>query len=401
MADNDPGANQMIEKMMEFLSQQNITLDKSEKLLRSMAEHTGAVAEEAAKATGKIKDLFKYTDDTVDRYKELVKYAKKRSELGKEDIRDAKKARAELKALVDMHEAALASVKSENKETKQMRSNLETLKKTMQGIRMEGNLLDTEMEKVGEAFEVCARNAKEIAKAMGNLSQRGAALKGMTGILSSIGIGRGLNQRIEKRFDQITDVTDKINEARSMRKKAAFKSMSTRRENIMGSMGPMQTDEDYNVFAKRMGFKGDKAKAFIGGEKAIAGGGAGGAEYMAAMSEGGGGLAKMAGVLEGGMTELLAVAPEIIIPLEILAEVIKALISVFDTYVKQNQAMEKQLGPGGLFTQPGQGAGEAFQRARWALMPSMGPNCFVASWTNVRTQLSSRGWDGECRLWNW
>ena len=64
MADNDPGANQMIEKMMEFLSQQNITLDKSEKLLRSMAEHTGAVAEEAAKATGKIKDLFKYTDDT-------------------------------------------------------------------------------------------------------------------------------------------------------------------------------------------------------------------------------------------------------------------------------------------------------------------------------------------------
>src|ERR1700675_1713414 len=133
MADNDPGANQMIEKMMEFLSQQNITLDKSEKLLRAMAEHTGAVAEEAAKATGKIKDLFKYTDDTVDRYKELVKYAKKRSELGQGEIKDAKKAHIELAALVKLHEDALKNAKSENKETKQMRSNLEVLRKTMTG----------------------------------------------------------------------------------------------------------------------------------------------------------------------------------------------------------------------------------------------------------------------------
>src|SRR5208337_5546811 len=73
--------------------------------------------------------------------------------------------------------------------------------------------------------------------------------------------------------------------------------------------------------------------------------------------------------IEGAVLDLTAIAPEIMVPLEILTAAIEGLADLFSTYVDQNKDMEKNLGKGGLFTQPGVGPGDAFRAMRDALNP--------------------------------
>lgn len=371
----DPAVANVFERMATALDVANQKAENSAQMLRAMAEHAGAVAEEAEKASASLKSMFKHTEDEVEQYKEVLSYIKKRTALSKEEWRDTSKARKELDAIAKLYEEALKTAKANTKETKAMTTNLTTVKRLMQDLPNTAHLTEEQLAKVAETMELISRNAKDVAAAMTTLSQRGAALKGMTGVLSSLGIGKGTNARMERRLEQIEEVKEKIAEARQLRATATMKSMTTRRANIlagMGGPGALTTAEDYSVFAKRMGFKGGAAEAFIGGERAMASGGEAGAAWTGAMEGGTGTLGKIAGVFEGGIESLVTIAPEIIIPLELLIEVIKALIDVFDGYVKQNQEMESKLAQGGLFTQPGMGAGEAFARARLALMPPVG-----------------------------
>ena len=63
-----------------------------------MAEFSGAITENADEATKKMREFFRVSDDIEENYKKIVDYAKKRSNLEKGDLDDAKKARHELEA---------------------------------------------------------------------------------------------------------------------------------------------------------------------------------------------------------------------------------------------------------------------------------------------------------------
>jgi hypothetical protein len=125
------------------------------------------------------------------------------------------------------------------------------------------------------------------------------------------------------------------------------------------------------ALAQKLKFKPgtDKYEAFMGGEQAIAAGGEGGAGWASAMaSGGGGGMEMLSSALEGIETGLMEFAPEVMI----LIEAIQLLAELFGSYAKQNKEMEKSLGKGGMFTQPGVGAGSAFMNTRNALLPGGG-----------------------------
>src|SRR5271168_4389609 len=87
----DPAVASVFERMASALSMANDKAASSEKLLQAMAEHAGAVATEAEKASIKLKDMFKLSDNIEENYKKIMEYGKKRSQLDKEDLRDAVK----------------------------------------------------------------------------------------------------------------------------------------------------------------------------------------------------------------------------------------------------------------------------------------------------------------------
>jgi hypothetical protein len=396
----DPGIANVFERMAQALDMANERAASSEKTLEAMAKHAGAVAEEAGRASMKLKDMFKLSDSIEDNYKRIVEYGKKRSAQSIKEFSEAKKARHELEQIADLYESALKSAKDNTKESRAMSSNLGQIRKLMKELPKDGALLENQLQGVADVFDKASRNAKDLVKSMSNLSRTGAAMKGGLGIMSAMGIGRGLNAKVERRFEQVEAVKNAIKESKELRFAATTKHMLEKRakgiEEIRGmkAKGGLWADPDSgdvmdlmdeaggltkggrDVLARKMGFKPGSKKYmdFIAGEEAggAAAGGQVGAAYSAAMGEGGGAIAGAMEGLENGLTELAALAPEIIIPLEALAGVIELLVKVFDAYVKQNQEIEKNIGKGGLFTQPGVGAGEAFARARYALTPNVG-----------------------------
>ena len=275
-----------------------------------------------------------------------------------------------------------------------MRRNLEMIEKVMKTMKSEGKLVGAEWQKVADVFEAASRNAKNLATQMGQLGKTGTAVKGMMGVLGAAGIGKGFNAKVERRLEMMEEVKSKREESKKMRKEATYKHMTEKREKAVEATkakskqwgygdlvdretGQVTTEAGHDYLAKKMGFKrGSKQYTdFIAGEKAGgAAGGAGaagteaGAGWMGAMTEGGGAIEMLTGAIEAGVEGLALLAPEIVIAVG----VIKLLVEAFDGYVKQNKEMESKLGKGGLFTQQGVGAGDAFVRARQALNPNFG-----------------------------
>lgn len=393
----DPNIANVFDRMATAMDIANEKAANSEKLLQAMAEHAGAVAENAEEATKKMRDFFRVSDNIEDNYKRIVDYAKKRGQLSKKDLDDAKKARKELSALADMYKAALATAKKNTKETDAMRHNLKMIETTMKGLKTEGKLVGAEWQKVADVFDQASRNAKNLAVAAAQLGKTGAALKGMSGILGSMGIGKGFSSKIERRLEQIEEVKSKVKESKELRQAATKKHMVEKRAKAVDEIkaksktfgfgdtvdpetGEVTTDAGRDMLARKMGFKRGSKKYtdFISGEAAggaeggAAAAGEAGAGWMATMTEGGGAIEMLATVIEEGVAGLTALAPEIMIPLEILIAAITLLTEAFGAYVKQNKEMEAKIGKGGLFTEGGVGAGEAFARARQALNPNFG-----------------------------
>ena len=388
----DPNIANVFDRMATALDVANEKAASSERLLAAMAAHAGAIADETDDATKKMREFFKVSDNIEDNYKKIVDYAKKRGNLSKKDLDDAKKARKELTTLAQLHKDALATAKKETKETEAMRRNLAMIEKVMKSMKHEGQLVGKEWQEVADIFDAASRNAKSLATAVAQLGRSGTALKGIAGVLGAAGVGKGFNSKLERRLEQQQEIKAKIAEAREARQVATRKHMDKKRENAVAETkkkskqwgygdlvdadtGEVTTDAGRDYMARKMGFKrgSQKYTDFITGEKAggaaggSAAGGAEGAAWAGAMSEGGGAIEMLATVVEEGVGALGALAPE----LSILIGVIELLIEVFDGYAKQNQEIEKNLGKGGLFT-GAQGAGEAFANARKAINPNFG-----------------------------
>src|SRR5271157_5029214 len=136
----DPGVANVFERMAQALSLANEKAAASEETLRAMAVHAGAVAEEAGKAAGKLKDLVKMSDNIEDNYKRITEYAKKRLNLTQKEASDAKRTHKELKEIADLYEEALDKSKGQTKETKAMQHNLGQVHKLMKSLKTEGEL---------------------------------------------------------------------------------------------------------------------------------------------------------------------------------------------------------------------------------------------------------------------
>src|SRR5271166_3363191 len=377
----DPNIANVFDRMATALDIANEKAANSEKLLAAMAEHAGAIADNTEDATKKMRDFFRISDNIEDNYKRIVDYAKKRGQLSKKDLDDAVKARKELTALQTMYKAALATSKKNTKETDAMRHNLKMIEGTLKGMKTEGKLVGAEWQKVADIFDQASRNAKNLAVTVAQLGKTGATLKGMSGIMGSLGIGKGFNAKIEKRLEQIEEVKAKVKESREMRQAATKKHMVDKRAKAIDEIkaksktfgfgdtvdpdtGEVTTDAGRDMLARKMGFKKGSKKYtdFISGEAAggaeggAAAAGEAGAGWMSAMTEGGGAIEILATVIEDGVAGLTAMAPEIMIPLEILIAAITLLTEAFGAYVKQNKEMESKIGKGGLFTEKGVGA---------------------------------------------
>lgn len=352
-------------------------------------------ADEAARTSNELDRQFKAVQKEVDAYKELTKLMKQKAGSVKTEWRDAIKARQELERIVELHEEALKNSRAGTKEFRTMTDHLGRAKKLLDGMPKSGQLLEEHLHDANEMMREFSMNIKDVAKALAGLGRTGASLRGLAGIMESLGgpnIATGIDRRLEK-FEQVRDA---VAASKQLRQRATTTHMKSKRAKAIDEMraqhgaGGLSVDPDTgNVMsmfdeggamtsggrhslASKMGFKmgTDKYKKFISGEAAggEAAGGAEGAGWAGAMAEGGGAMEGLSTVIEGATDALMDFAPEI----AILIEVIKVLTEIFGAYTKQNQEMEKGLGKGGLFTQPGMGPGEAFGVARGALLPGGG-----------------------------
>jgi|SRR5271166_403289 len=385
----NPASPELIDalnKMNEAMDVANAKAKTHEELLRAMAEHAGAIQESTDKTVRRFREFVKAGSSIEENYKMIVEYGKKHRDLARKDIEDSRKAKKELEALQSLYEEALKSTKQQTTETKHWEANLRRLKTVLKGINTDVQLTEEQVKAVAEQFDRAAKNAKALSAIAGQFKTRtGVMGKGVMGMLGVMGLDAGMNAKVERRLQQQQDLKEKLEEHRTARKQVARAHMNKKydkHKKEVTDWGGDFVDEKTGGLSEagigrlgeKMGFKPGSAKynKFVAGETAggIAGGGAAtgaaGQGFAAVMEEGGGMIEKVVMAIEGGIESLTMLAPEIIIPLEILAAVIGTLT---DTYAKQNQEMEKKFGAGGMFNQPGVGAGEAFARARWALNP--------------------------------
>src|SRR5271170_3648562 len=389
---NDPQNNatpEFIDALKKMNDAMDIANDKAkthEELLRAMAEHAGAIQVSTDKTVRRFREFVKAGSSIEENYKMIVEYGKKHRDLARKDIEDSRRAKKELQALEALYEESLKATKANTAETKHWEANLRRLKDVLRGINTDVSLTEEQVKAVADQFERATKNAKALSTTSGNFKTRtGAMGKGVMGMLGVMGLDGGINARVERRLQQQQDLKEKLEEHRTARKEITRAHMGKKYDKYKKEVtdwGGDFVDEKTGGLSEagigrlgeKMGFKPGSAKykQFVAGETAggVAGGGAAGgaagAGWQAVMSESGGMIEKVVMAIEGGIESLTMLAPEIVIPLEILAAVIGVLT---ETYAKQNQEMEKKFGAGGMFNQPGVGAGEAFARARWATNP--------------------------------
>ena len=378
----DPSVNEQFNRMADRLRQAEATTDAAKRQ-----------AEAASRVTNELDKQFKTVEKGIDSYKELTKLMKRIAAEMKTQGRDAGKIREVLEEIVEKHEEALKNERAGSKEFKTMREHLHRVKKELDDLPRTGKVLETQFGRINDLVDDLATNVKSVAKAMAGLGRTAATFRGFAGIAEAMGMGRPATA-IDKRLERIENVRQAVEDSRDLRKAATTKHMKDKRAKSIDQLAAAQKKgggyvnprtgevEDFidakgnltgggrRVLADKMGFKKgtDKYEEFMKGESAIAKGGEAGEGYAAALASGTGGMESLSGVLESIEGELMEFAPEIMI----LIEAIQLLAELFGSYAKQNKEMEKSIGKGGLFTQPGVGAGSAFMNARNALLPGGG-----------------------------
>ena len=379
----DPGVADQMNRMGDRLREADALADAAERF-----------AAAAEKASSELNKAFKGVEKEADAYKELIALAKKKTDALKREWKDSATARKELERIVWLHEEALKNTEQTSKQYKQMTRNLAEVKQFMGSLPKSGDVLNEKLIEANDMMKKIATNAKDVAKAFSGMGRAGTSIRGIAGIFEAAGIGK-VASNIDRRLQQVQNVKDAVQESKDMRGAATRKHMGIKRAKAMDEMkeqhkaGGLSVDpttgkvmEMFDAqggmtsggrhsLATKMGFKQGSKKYtdFVAGEGNIAAAGgneaAGGAGWVGAMSEGGGAMESLSGVIETVTTVLTDIAPEIVI----LIGVIEVLSELFGSYTKQNKELEKGVGKGGLFTQPGMGAGDAFMNARNALTP--------------------------------
>jgi len=369
--------------------------DMAEKMRgwQSWSDNAKKVADEAERSTNAIHKNAEAIKKEVDGYKDLTKVMKRIAVEMKSQGKEASIIREELEKVVEAHESALKNERQGSKEYKTMRDNLHKVRKELELLPRAGKVMEEQVSRINDMMEDLATNVKNVAKAMANLGRTGAVIRGFAGVAEAMGFGRPATA-IDRKLEKIENIKQAAEDARDLRKAATTKHMKTKRAKAIDQLGAAQkrgggwvdpetgsvmdfidekgklTSGGQKALARKLKFKPgtDKYDAFMGGEADIAAGGEGGAGWASAMASGGGGMEMLTTALEGVETGLMEFAPEIMI----LIEAISLLAELFGSYTKQNKEMEKSLGKGGMFTQPGVGAGSAFMNTRNALLPGGG-----------------------------
>ena len=363
-----------------------------EKTFTTVADMTDKVVDHLTDGVGTMKDFVKYSDNLQESYKEVANWSKKAQKIGKDQMRDTDKAKKELEKLMGIYNKILKDSKANRTETELLNKELDKVKKVYSEIGKAIKLNEEELAKVGEIVSDSTKNVLALAKALSQLRPSLAHFKGIMGMLGTVGIGKGINYKIDRRLEQIQELKDKTEETKKHRLAATREHMTNKRDAAFKEMKKMQeageprqfdekgkpTERGMQFLMKKMGFKGKKAADFKAGTMAegFESEGATGIGYTAAMEGGSGVVGAMSTLsegIEGAITALTGIAPEIMIPLEVLAGVIVGLSALMGTYIKQNKEMEGKLGKAGLFSgaRAGELAGTAFETARNALTPRL------------------------------
>jgi len=357
------------------------------KLYGEIEESTETVAENIQMGNMKLRDHIKMSDSLEKNIKRMNELYRKKGSMMDKEFRESTKAQKMLKELADTYKDVMKSAQGNVTATTALQSKLTKVEALMKEIGKTATLNNDEMSKLAQVVEDATENVGALSKALKDIGPRAAAIRGAVGMLGGLGIGKGLQYKVDQRYRQVQELKDKATESRATRTEAQHRYMTDRRAKEVAKMAIENPDwveggrakgEGVQVLAQRLfGKRAQGTKMFgdfVAGEAAggeAAGGGVG-AAYKAAMTAGGGGaLGGAVEMLETGIMELTAMAPEIIVPLEILIAAVTALADLFETYVQQNKDIERNLGKGGLFTQPGVGAGSAFMAARNVLNPGL------------------------------
>jgi hypothetical protein len=284
----DPAAlNDHLNNLNQVSSVTSDVLDKTEKTndaVREGLKDLDATVKSRENEGKKMKHLLNLQE-------QLNSFAKKLLDKDVSKLKNADKANKTMKDLVDMYKAAMASAKTTSAEAAELGKRLHLAEEFWAKMTKHGELTNKEMEEMSKHFENAAKNVKYLVTAMANLTKTGAAIKGASGILSSLGIGKGFATRMERRLEQAQEIKAAVAASKDMRAKATKKHMEEKRERSIKdieSLGnaahldpetgkiDLKKEDARKLLSRKMGFRSKAgealpgAEAFEAGEEAMA-----------------------------------------------------------------------------------------------------------------------------------
>jgi len=364
----------------------NKGLDDVEVFAGNVEVSMKGAADQAERMKGGLDEAGKKMKDLFNMQEKLNKFAKDLGKMDQSRFKNAEHAHKFMKDLVEMYKATAASSKTSAAEAAVLNARMKSLERTMGELPKQGELLEGHLNRIAGHIDEAQRSAKGLVTAMAQLGRHSAAIKGATGILGAMGIGKGFSSSVERRLEQAQEIKQKIQESKELRSRAIKKHMTEKREkslNEIAAMGGDFVDATGKADLKKpsvrklltekmfgQGAKSKEAKDFLRGEISMSKGGEAGAGYEGAMQSGGGAIAKVMSGFEDGIMSVVEGLEGVAVPLMLVVGAIYLLVEAFDSYVKQNKDMESKLGKGGLFTTGN--VGDAFNQARRTLTPGVG-----------------------------
>src|SRR5208337_3572304 len=211
----DPGLADVFRSMADALEVAGEGAKTTEEYLAKIKEHFQTTAESTKKVKENvgdsakyIKDLVKFTDDLDDNYKTIHGWANKIKSGKIEDYKAQKKANEQLDRLVGMYKDLLKYSKANTAETKAIESELKKVENLQHKIQHETQLSTEHMDEFVARIQTATKDVRHLVRGMQELGTMSANLKGLSGMLGAVGIGKGLSYKIERRMEQVQELKE-------------------------------------------------------------------------------------------------------------------------------------------------------------------------------------------------
>src|SRR5208337_5028464 len=330
-------------------------------------------------ATGKIKDnLFGMVNQADNLREAMTDFAQIMRGLHRSALQNTKDAQA-YKSFLDQSVEAMKKLHDHSVGNKTMQkalnAEMERAKKLISEIGdktgdLEDGIRNGVLKAASDWYKKTADTKKLIEGiTLGHVERQARSI---TSVLSGIGVGGKLHEKMMSHTQRVEDFKEKVIEARRLRKEgnqAAFEKKRQEATDVAGKIPGFEgmSDEDKVSALRKSGIGRSRARMFT-----KAGGTPEAETELAEHGEGFGGmLSKASEGLEGVALEGAELASgfgEVLLVVDLVKDALAGIWKFYKQMVKENQQMEAGLARGGLTA--GQGGGAlGFSQARAALRP--------------------------------